>query len=400
MIEVPDDRQHRAAFLGAILSLASAYKWQDDPAHTAKDVAAVWQDIYDRITFCKPGPTKLKLSEMEYEMSICEQLRWQDGVLQGLCCGEWTDIAGQPPGGFFNPQPGGGSPQPQPGGGCETYRASLDGNGLWQLPTYVSTGDTINVTNASGATYNPTTGGWFCPDGSSFILGSCFPSSITDAGNPMPSVQSGRLIAKIDTTYYDVYSGPFTVPGGITGKPVTFLINYDNPAGSTGALTFNVEVCNNQSAAWSHVIDLTATNFSFSYIDGGVWTSGTGWQTSFVVQSPNNGMQIYIAMSFGRAINLTGLALEFDTTLGSHGGSRYQQFGYSDVSNVYHQLAIQPSPSNGTAQTLSWSGSQVAYGLQIIGVMDAVANPTAPDGDWTIYELTISGTGFDPVLGA
>jgi len=399
MIEVPNDIQHRAAFLGAILNLASAYKWQDDQAHTARDVALVWRDIYDNIKFCEPGPDVPGIVEMDYEMSICEQLRWNNGVLEGLCCGEWTAIEGQPAGGFFNTQPGGGTAQPEPGG-CLTYHATLPGSGLWKLPTNVTTGDTIEVLNAAGATYNPTTGGWFCPDGSQFILGSCFPSSTTNAGNPMPAVKSGRIIALIGSTYYDVYGPVFTVPGGVTGQPVTFQINYDNLPQSAGSLTFDVEVCNNQAASWSHVVDLTATNFAFNYIDGGVWTGGTGWQTSFVVQVPNNGEQIYIAMSFGRAINLTGMSLKFDTTLGSHGGSRYQQFGYSDAGNVYHQLAIQGSPSNGTAQTLSWSGTQTVYGLQIIGVMDAVANPTAPDGVWTIYEMTISGTGFDPVLGA
>lgn len=49
LIRVPDDPLHLAAFRGALLNLASAYKWQDDPAHTAKDVALVWREVIDNV---------------------------------------------------------------------------------------------------------------------------------------------------------------------------------------------------------------------------------------------------------------------------------------------------------------------------------------------------------------
>lgn len=47
MIEVPDERFHIAAFRGAMLHLAEAYKWADDPDHTAREVALVWRGIID-----------------------------------------------------------------------------------------------------------------------------------------------------------------------------------------------------------------------------------------------------------------------------------------------------------------------------------------------------------------
>lgn len=50
-INVPDEKYHLAAFRGALLDLASAYKWADDPDHKAKDVANVWkQVILDMVT--------------------------------------------------------------------------------------------------------------------------------------------------------------------------------------------------------------------------------------------------------------------------------------------------------------------------------------------------------------
>lgn len=47
MIEIPDERFHIAAFRGAMLHLAEAYKWADDPDHTAREVALVWRGIID-----------------------------------------------------------------------------------------------------------------------------------------------------------------------------------------------------------------------------------------------------------------------------------------------------------------------------------------------------------------
>lgn len=51
-ILVPDEPQHIAAFNGAILSLASAYNWADDPDHTAKDVALVWREVWEQMAAC------------------------------------------------------------------------------------------------------------------------------------------------------------------------------------------------------------------------------------------------------------------------------------------------------------------------------------------------------------
>lgn len=47
MILVPDDPHHIAAFRGALANLAHAHKWDEDVAHTAREVAWVWQQIID-----------------------------------------------------------------------------------------------------------------------------------------------------------------------------------------------------------------------------------------------------------------------------------------------------------------------------------------------------------------
>jgi len=52
---VPDEEHHIAAFRGALLALSSGYSWADDEAHTAKDVAAVWNDVVNNVFECGPG---------------------------------------------------------------------------------------------------------------------------------------------------------------------------------------------------------------------------------------------------------------------------------------------------------------------------------------------------------
>lgn len=52
---VPNEDYHIAAFRGALLALGSAYNWQDDDLHTAKDVAAVWRSIVADVNPCGAG---------------------------------------------------------------------------------------------------------------------------------------------------------------------------------------------------------------------------------------------------------------------------------------------------------------------------------------------------------
>jgi len=62
-IQVPNERQHIAAFRGALLNLASAIAWQDDPDHTAKDVALVWRSIVDEVDNCLMAVTDVRQNE-------------------------------------------------------------------------------------------------------------------------------------------------------------------------------------------------------------------------------------------------------------------------------------------------------------------------------------------------
>jgi len=247
-IHVPRERHYIGAFLGAMFLLSKPYAWGDDDAHTALQVGAVWRAIFDQLVAgdCEPSAPLGQGGAEDTEMAIrqnpdnpCEIQSSADGthwctfIDLSLCFGN-------------PPQPGGGSDQPQPGA-CASYHAQMLGNGFWLLPTGVSSGDTIEVSGASGVTYNGDHLSWYCPDGSTFILGACTSLTQTDSGNPLPTVFRSKLIAKIGSTFYDVFGGTFTVPSGHTNDPVTFQVNAATLSNNSGSIEFDVEVCNNQS---------------------------------------------------------------------------------------------------------------------------------------------------------
>jgi len=50
-VPVPNDINHRAAFVGQLQALASARVWQNDESHSALDAAAIWRGIVDDLIF-------------------------------------------------------------------------------------------------------------------------------------------------------------------------------------------------------------------------------------------------------------------------------------------------------------------------------------------------------------
>jgi len=109
-IMVPDDPQHLAAFRGAILTLASATSWANDPDHKAREVAAVWDEIYQEITNCMgledvrqndELPCKLeKTTDGEEWIEFADlqkcppKLRQSKGKLQWFDGSAWVDLPG------------------------------------------------------------------------------------------------------------------------------------------------------------------------------------------------------------------------------------------------------------------------------------------------------------------
>ncbi len=278
--------------LGSLSQLMLQSTWNtDDPEVLANQIsrANILRSLF--IDGCTPEE-QVAIEEMEYLMAVCEQLRFQNGKLQGLCCGEWVDIGGQPAQGFAPAGIGTGTTPPAAGGGCADYIATMVGNGYFYAPFLVNTGDTILVSNIKGATYNPANGAWYLLNGHQFFAGLDVGSPITAGGNPVPAQPSGKLVAKIGATFYDVYNGTFTVPGGIANQPIQFQVNYASIASSAGDVSFTVTLCNNSVATWSHTDDFTLSGWGYStFTDSsittatGIWLPGVGWSAQTRTQS-------------------------------------------------------------------------------------------------------------------
>jgi len=267
IIEVPDERMHIAAFRGALLNLASAYKWQDDPDHTARDVANVWKEIVANVRTCPPD-CEPDLGGTTLEDLMSQQIRISPDdscIIQMWCIDHWED--------WYDPRAciAEGSTQPEPGGEldpdeCRLFNATLPGNSQYLLPIPVEEGYTLTITNARGGTSYDAGVNWRCPNGQSYALGACSGSN-SDAGGgfPKPDEPVGRLIALIDGVWYDAYNTVIHVPAGVSSGDVLFQVNDDDIFDNTGSLSFVVEVCNAGTQYESFTFDTSDTDYTTTF---------------------------------------------------------------------------------------------------------------------------------------
>jgi len=240
-IEVPNNRLHIAAFRGALLNLASAINWQDDPDHTAKEVAKVWDKVYLGVKACVECDTSTGIA---LEDILSQQIRISPDnscIIQMWCIDHWED--------WYNPlacvpgavvQPGdGGELTP---GECRTFEAVLQGNGKWLLPIQVNEGDVVTITGAAGV-WNDGSLGWNCASGQVYILGACGASDAADVGDPLQTVNHMRLVAEVDGDFYDAFNQTIGIPAGVTNENMTFQANDGSLEDNTGSISFTVEVC-------------------------------------------------------------------------------------------------------------------------------------------------------------
>lgn len=402
-IPVPDDPLHIAAFRGALLALASATKWQDDDAHTAKAVALVWREIYDLVVACEPCQPNIE-SWDEDMTALCEALRFQNGKLQGLCCGVWTDITGQPAQGFA---PGAsGTSTPPAAGGCSDYAAAISGNGYYYTLFTVNTGDTIAITNARGATYNPVTGTWYCPDGSAFFAGACFASTQVAAGNPMPAVLTGKLIAKIGATFYDVNTGgTFVVPAGITNQPVQFQFNYASIASSSGDVTFNIHYCNNAAATWSHTLNLATVNghfvgFPYATEVGSIYVPGSGWTANQTRSNDGSATRRYtvntIQYDWTTSTQINSIQYNYNITFGGNAGGSARTVTIQKIVGGVSTNLVTAATAAGAGQSQQYLTPTAMNGLRIAQTIDDAGAGNVGGGSGLIYQVVVTGQGFDP----
>ena len=328
---------------------------------------------------CQIVPTELGGECGDCEMGCC--LRVENGVLQQLECGVWTDVPGQPAGGFFGqPQPGAGSGVPVPGA-CQTYHAQIAANSQWVSPATVSTGDTIELIGVQGATNDPdaSVAIWRCPDGEQFFAGACVGFATTVSTDPLPASNHLRLIVKIGSTYYDILGSVFTVPGGHTNDQVILQVNDSNLTNNSGTLTCDVEVCYNANPTWTHSFDFAINPGPFTpWLTNAVWISGVGWSNV----ATSGASETAIVSTLPATINYISFVLNNTQTVTAP--------QHNDIlSGVFATTLLTQSVVAGV-QTVIWSGAAFTDKFGLNAYNSAVA------GNLVITHCTITGTGVDP----
>jgi len=339
------------------------------------------------------------IMEMDYLMSICEQLRFSGGKLQGLCCGEWVDISGQTNAGLppTTGQPGGGSGLPQPNGGQNEYCGSL-GRGTWLLPAPVNSGDTLLFSDLFGAWQDNRDLFWHCPDGFLFVLDVCGPTLPHGSPDPLPTGYHMQLIANIGGTYYDILQtdsqgnpSVFTVPSGVTNQNVIIQANIDDTDKINGEVQFCVRVTNNQLGAWEHRFDLTTSPFPFVPCGNGVWTAGVGFTDTLVMSGPNSYRGANICTHLAASANITRVRVAASSTLGSNPQN------VAIVLDPGSHLVLNTANVSGL-----WSydtGVISQSGVTDFTIDDSVGEVSGsgdPGGTLILSEVIINGTGTDP----
>jgi hypothetical protein len=246
------DRKWLPYIYGALLALRVDRTWENDADRATGEASLLLSQFMNAMS-CEVQQANHGV-EGDDCMGCC--LRWNDGILQILSCGEWVDVPGQTGGQPIPTQPGAGSPQPSAGGGTQRYCGAMSGNSHFYLPTNVNTGDILLFEELRGAWNDGFEVFWHCPDGWLFAAGSCAePIQYNNAADPLIGTRHMSIVGLIGGTYYDVLQldslgNPqnFTVPAGIVDQPVTLVANNDPSLHISGEVTFCVNVTNNQVA--------------------------------------------------------------------------------------------------------------------------------------------------------
>lgn len=314
-IKVPNDRRHITAFLGAIYELSKPYAWEDDPAHTALVVGAVWLKIFDNLMRGCPCPTPAPLGQLEdLEMPI--RIDCDCNVFVTCCDGtEKQILTSEQVKKLIEGPSVPGAPQPGPGQ-CQGFDLSNFGNTPALIPVPLSTGDTITLSNVLGASSVDGIA-WLCAaDGKVFFAGDCVGSPGTSAGDRVPAAPQGQVIVGIDGSFYAFSGLNFIVPAGITNKQASIWLNW--PAGDTiyGQINAHANVCNNALGTWTSIFDFALNPYTgiLSIIDG-QWSAGYGFIKNPASPNPD---AIQLDTGVLTAIHLTSANFVYDAaTTGS-----------------------------------------------------------------------------------
>lgn len=277
-VPIPDDRFHKAAFLGALQILGSAASWGDDPDHTALAAAHVWREIADNLAECAPMVQFRHPDPCVLEASFDGGSNWEP-IFDASTCVDNLILSGRY--GQFGPS---APTQPQVPANCTSQRITLYANSAYQWPYLVNAGDTI-VTNVIYGVWSGTLNQFsdtHCADGGfldSFAQcgGTADPGH---TGDPLPTANHMRLVANLDGTWVDAYNASITVPGGVVDGVLQLQANDDVLLDNVGYAIIDIEVC---VTGWCNTWDFATDAYAAQ------WNVGNGVYASGMYSNPGSG---------------------------------------------------------------------------------------------------------------
>ncbi len=403
---IPDDPVHIANLLGAIYAIAFGPNYENDDAHSAKQLVQVWRKYYSTIAIgdcLGPCPPPL-LGGLEEDFEMPLRIDCDCNVFVTCCDGtEKQILTSDQVKALIQQQPGEGAPQP-PAGGCVTYSGTLQANQRFLIPTVVNTGDTITVLGAKGLVNDGTEVIWRNYKGNEVLAGADIGAPFFQSTDVLPTAYHESLIVRIGSTYYPV-STPLAVPSGVVNEQPTLLINTTSFPDMSGSMDLSVEVCNNATPTWSHIFDFTKDSQGWFLNPvpptqtgtDGEYVPGVGWTASYTQFMTTVGYRVINILSpVVASTQITGMQIFYTGGFGVTTGPSQNDQMYtinsgvatSQASHVY--TAVPASP-----WTETWSpatADQVAFGF-FVGVENCSCDP---GGHLEVSRIVVTGLGADP----
>lgn len=395
--------------VGSLSQLLLNTTWDVD---TQTALTAIQEDVFDLMSaFCvNPPPAGLPIiaqvgADEDFMLrqnpdNPCELQTSVDG--QTWCT--WADLSKC----LANTQqPGSGTPQPAPGGGCQEYDMYLEANGKWLVPTFFNNGDTIELTEITGAGSDGTVNHWYCPNGQAFVLGACVGLTGTSSGDPDPTQPHMSLVLNVGGLIFPLTTGPITLTG-LTGVADSFIqVNDSILSDNSGSYRAKVRVCNNQAASWTKTFDFTAspagwtarppTPQAFAH-----WQAGSGWLPDLGDQgSGNNHYRIYIELTGVSAFDLDSMQVAFNFNPSSSPLDPAEigyQFAATDGGT--HNEVLKYGSGYMTGDNLVEFGGIAFTGITglfaFVDIFNCAGTSCGPSGSGLIKSVTIAGHGTEP----
>jgi len=402
-IQIPDDDGWERDAYSELYRLALWMLWERDIVKNGKPVADRWLKAIRTWKHCDGTPSPVAGLLEDFDMPL--RVDCDCNVFVTCCDGSEKQIltadqvmklsAGQP----------GPSSTPPAPGECKLYDFGLDSGKSYLLPSLVSTGDQLTLSQLDGATTDvEPLGRWNCPSGDLYFGGVCQPVTQTDPGAPAPSLPIGIPLYLIDGTYYDARVA-VTMPGGVANKPGQVVCNYAAGGGFAGRITGVLQVCNNQAGSWllseNLVIGSGHITPSTNGFDGGqsVWIPGSGWADVACHSNLMNTARyniLYVDILFANPVVLTHLDILYDTVVGvlSDGGGDT----VNSIIGGGGGALVTAASASGTGKVLSWDGTLAAVnGLTILLYGSDLTGVTCPPtGSVLLRALNLRGSGIGP----